>query len=146
MAFRRIVTTFGAVALLSAAAGCGNWGDSLGNPRPGPPPTEELRDEASGSTLSELFLNRADPNTTVEVNKYLWRASLEVLNFLPIETVDPFSGVIVTGFGVPPGGGTAYRATILIQDPALDARSLKVALGEVKLDTAGEYPPPRSGT
>jgi len=30
--------------------------------------------------------------------------------------------------GRPPGGGSAYRATILISDPALDARSLNVAL------------------
>jgi hypothetical protein len=36
--------------------------------------------------------------------------------------------VIVTGYGTPPGGGRAYRATIYVQDPALDARSLKVAL------------------
>jgi hypothetical protein len=62
------------------------------------------------------------------VNKYLWQASLEVLNFLPVESVDPFTGVIVTGYGTPPGGGRAYRATIYVQDPALDARSLKVAL------------------
>ena len=80
------------------------------------------------STIWDLFSNRADPNTTVEVNKYLWQASLEVLNFLPIETVDPFTGVIVTGYGTPPGGGGSYRATIYVQDPALDARSLRVAL------------------
>jgi hypothetical protein len=80
------------------------------------------------STIWDLFSNAADPNTTVEVNKYLWHASLDVLNFLPIETVDPFTGVISTGYGTPPGGGRAYRATIYVQDPALDARSLKVAL------------------
>src|SRR5690606_30247934 len=80
------------------------------------------------STIWDLFSNADDPNTTVEVNKYLWQASLEVLNFLPIESVDPFTGVIVTGYGTPPGGGRAYRATIYVQDPALDARSLKVAL------------------
>jgi hypothetical protein len=80
------------------------------------------------STIFDLFSNADDPNTTVEVNKYLWQASLEVLNFLPIESVDPFTGVIVTGYGRPPGGGRAYRATIYVQDPALDARSLKVAL------------------
>jgi len=67
-------------------------------------------------------------DTDDEVNKYLWNASLEVLSFLPIQTVDPFSGVIVTGFGRPPGGGRAYRATILVQDPALDARSLTLSL------------------
>ncbi len=29
------------------------------------------------STIWDLFCNNDDPNTTVEVNKYLWRASLE---------------------------------------------------------------------
>jgi hypothetical protein len=93
-----------------------------------------------GSTIWDLFGNRDDPNTTVEVNKYLWQASLEVLNFLPIESIDPFTGVIVTGYGAPPGGGRAYRATVYVQDPSLDARSLKVALegrgGAVSCDTA----------
>lgn len=80
------------------------------------------------SRIGDLFRGGANPNTTLEVNRYLWVASLDVLNFLPIESVDPFSGVIVTGYGTPPGGGRAYRATIYVQDPALDARSLKVAL------------------
>ena len=66
--------------------------------------------------------------TGIQVNRYLWHASLDVLSFLPVETVDPFSGVIVTGWGTPPGGRRAYKATILVQDPALDAQSLKVAL------------------
>lgn len=103
---------------------------------------EALNDDGrrSKGTIWDLFRNSADPNTTVEVNKYLWQASLEVLNFLPIESVDPFTGVIVTGYGTPPGGGRAYRATIYVQDPALDARSLKVALqtrggGSVSPDT-----------
>jgi len=84
--------------------------------------------EKKRSTFWDLFTNAQDPNSTVEVNKYLWQASLEILDFLPIQSVDPFSGVIVTGYGTPPGGGRAYRATIYVQDPALDARSLKVAL------------------
>ncbi len=100
--------------------------------------TRDARDE-NRPKIWEMFGNADDPNTTVEVNKYLWQASLEVLNFLPIESVDPFSGVIVTGFGSPPGGGRAYRATIYVQDPALDARSLKVALvsrgGAVPVET-----------
>lgn len=88
-----------------------------------PDPTDAKR-----STIWDLFTNSADPNTTVEVNKYIWNASLEILNFLPIQSVDPFTGVITTGYGVPPGGGRAYRATVYVQDPALDARSLKLAL------------------
>ena len=79
------------------------------------------------TTIFEAF-NRPPPENQVAVNRYLWQASLQVLDFLPIQTVDPFTGVIVTGYGTPPGGGRAYRATVLIDDPALDARSLKVAL------------------
>jgi hypothetical protein len=79
------------------------------------------------NTIWSLF-NRKTADNTVAVNRYLWTATLEVLNFLPVQSVDPFTGVIVTGFGTPPGGGRAYRATVLVDDPALDARSLNVAL------------------
>jgi hypothetical protein len=91
------------------------------------------------SSIFDLFSNARQPDTAIEVNKYIWNAALEILDFMPIEAVDPFSGVIVYGFGTPPGGGTAYRATVLINDPALDARSLNVALltrnGSVDRDT-----------
>ncbi len=78
-----------------------------------------------GASLFDAFRGG---NSEVKVNRFLWTASLEVLNFLPVQAADPFTGVITTGYGRPPGGGRAYRATILISDPALDARSLNVAL------------------
>ena len=61
-------------------------------------------------------------------NKYLWNASLETLSFLPLEQADPFSGVLVTGWGSAPGSAQQYRATIYVAGPALDATSLKVAV------------------
>jgi len=70
--------------------------------------------------------NKGDQS--VSVNRYLWAASMDVLSFLPVQSVDPFTGIIITGYGTPPGGGRAYRATVHIKDPALDARSLKVSL------------------
>lgn len=79
------------------------------------------------NTIWSIFRKKTAENK-VQVNRYIWAASLEVLNFLPVQSVDPFTGVIVTGYGTPPGGGRAYRATVLIDDPALDARSLNVAL------------------
>jgi hypothetical protein len=62
------------------------------------------------------------------VNKYLWQASLEVLSFLPIDSADPFSGVLVFGKGKAPGSSQIYDATIYVSDTALDARSINVAL------------------
>ena len=135
-------------SLSALAAGCGGGissGNLFGGPRTGIPSAAQASqqeaadaqranlaringDDERRSTIWDLFSNSDDPNTTVEVNKYLWVASLDVLNFLPIQSVDPFTGVIVTGFGTPPGGGRSYRATVYVQDPALDARSLKVSL------------------
>lgn len=101
--------------------------------------SEELTDP-DRNTIWDLFGNKQPPDTTVAVNKYLWTASLEVLSFLPIVAADPFTGIISTGYGTPPGGGRAYRATVLIQDPALDARALRLSLqsrgGPVSASTA----------
>ncbi len=80
------------------------------------------------STVFDLFRNNDDPNITLKVNKYLWNASLDVLNFMPVQAADPFTGTISMGYGRPRGGGAAYRATVYITDPALDARSLRVSL------------------
>lgn len=87
------------------------------------PKAEEPRE-----TIWDLFKNVDDPNTTVEVNRYIWNASLDVLSFMPVQAADPFSGIIVFGYGRPPGGGGSYKATVYVRDPALDARSLSVAL------------------
>jgi Domain of unknown function (DUF3576) len=131
---RRAAQGITLVSLILVSACSGGGTGSLGSVGSGPfsgggknqpqPKAEPERE----STIWDLFGNADDPNSTVAVNKYIWNASLDVLNFLPIESVDPFGGVIVTGFGSPPGGGPAYRATIYVQDPALDARSLKLSL------------------
>ncbi len=78
-------------------------------------------------TIWDVF-NREATREPVKVNRYIWQAALDILDFMPIETIDPFSGVIVKGFGVPPGGDTQYRATIYVVDPALEARSLRVSM------------------
>ena len=119
-ALRRL--TFG-IGLLATLSACGTLGSLGSNPF---------------SSVSNLLTGNSETATTqptrsrtvenVAVNRYLWAASLDVLNFLPVESVDPFTGIIVMGFGTPPGGSRAYRATVAITDPALDARSLNVAV------------------
>ena len=74
--------------------------------------------------LGDLFKGSSDELGSV--NKYLWQASLEVLSFLPINSADPFSGIIVFGKGKAPGSTQFYDATVYISDPALNARSLNV--------------------
>lgn len=114
------------VAGLAVLAGCGAFQNARLDPDVGQVPAgPEATTNRNEGSLIDAFRGGSD---TVQVNRFLWTASLEVLDFLPVEAADPFTGIISTGFGTPPGGGTAYRATVLISDPALDARALKVSL------------------
>jgi hypothetical protein len=113
---------FSAIIMTLTLTGCGEkkfFGDVL--PASKPPIIEEK------ATVFDLFKNQNE-NTTIAVNKYIWVATLEVLNFLPIISADPFTGIISFGLGKVPGSTRKYKGTILINDPALDARSLKVSL------------------
>lgn len=132
MGATRIILGLGLVGALAVTSGCTRRADA---PPVETPSAEELIDyEIYGdqgppsSTLFDLFKPRDDQRAIGSVNKYIWNAALETLDFLPVTSVDPFTGVIVTGFGTPPGGGRAYRATVYVSDPALDARSLNIAL------------------
>ena len=120
----RLTFGIGLVATLSACGGSGSLSSnpfgsigSLGGIFGG-----------GGTTAATQQAARTSGVENVAVNRYLWAASLDVLSFLPIESVDPFTGIVVMGYGTPPGGSRSYRATIFITDPALDARSLNVAL------------------
>ena len=124
---------------LLAQAGCGMFQGRADRQPVQTPSGDEIVDEiltergirptgGRGGTIWDIFRPRGDQGQIGQVNKYIWNAALETLDFLPVESVDPFTGVITTGFGTPPGGGQAYRATILVNDPALDARSLNLAL------------------
>lgn len=127
MARARLTTLIVAFALTATLANCGAFQNASSNreilENRGP---NERRRASDGSSLFDAF--RGDGAAEVKVNRFLWTASLEILDFLPITTADPFTGVIATGYGTPPGGGRAYRATVLITDPALDARALNVAI------------------
>ena len=91
-------------------------------------PASDRPEVEEKENILDLFQNKQDSNTAIGVNRYIWIATLDVLSFLPIETADPFTGVISFGYGKVPGTNKSYRGTVLINDPALDARSLKVSL------------------
>ena len=69
----------------------------------------------------------AAPN--LGVNTYLWRASLETLNFMPLQQVDPYGGVIVTDWyaneQVP---NERFKANVYILDTNLRADALKATI------------------
>lgn len=115
-----------ALLLLLTACGGGNSAEQQATRERQRENVEALQDRDQGSFL-DLFRKR-ETDRTINVNKHIWAASLDVLSFLPLEAADPFSGVIVTGWGRAAPGSPVYRATVYVTEPALDARSLRVAL------------------
>lgn len=66
--------------------------------------------------------------TTIGVNSYLWRASLDVLSFMPLLQTDSNGGVIVTDWYVNPQSPTErMKLTVSILDQDLRADALRVA-------------------
>lgn len=123
---RRLLAATACLASLALASGCADpqrqaelaqerTARDLNVPPPG-----------SGSVL-DLFRPGPDTERSVAVNRHIWAAALDTLAFLPLDSADPFTGVIVTDWGLVAGDPTPYRVTVLVTDPALDARSLRVA-------------------
>ena len=66
--------------------------------------------------------------TTIGVNSYLWRASLESLSFMPMLQTDSNGGVIVTDWYANPNSPTErMKVTVSILDRDLRADALRVA-------------------
>jgi hypothetical protein len=65
----------------------------------------------------------------IGVNAYLWRGTLETLDFMPIASADPFGGLIITDWYQPPENPSErLKLQVLIRDRVLRADGLKVAV------------------
>jgi hypothetical protein len=65
----------------------------------------------------------------IGVNSYLWRASLDTLNFMPLASADPFGGVIITDwYSAPTTPNERFKATVYILDTRLRADALNVSI------------------
>jgi hypothetical protein len=79
----------------------------------------------TGATIAASGNNRL----TLGVNSYLWHATLDTLAFMPLQSADPFGGVVITDWYVAPNAPTErLKVTIYIMDRALRADGLKVVV------------------
>jgi hypothetical protein len=66
--------------------------------------------------------------TTLGINSYLWRASLDTLSFMPLVQTDSNGGVIVTDWYVNPNApAERMKLTVSILDQDLRADAVRVA-------------------
>ncbi|MEM9061924.1 MAG: DUF3576 domain-containing protein [Pseudomonadota bacterium] len=148
--------TIGAICIVTLLAGCGGENvaaDDPVGPRTGPQRqydpqrSESLFGEggASLSNIASIFRGGRDTpgqSDAIPVNKYLWRAALDTLSFLPLSSTDPFTGVIATDWGANPDlPGERFKVTAYMVRPQLAASSLKVAVYREVRDETGTWVP-----
>lgn len=107
-----LVTRICVLAMVGALAACGG-----GNSRP----------------KADLAASRI---TTIGVNSYLWRASLDTLSFMPLVQTDSNGGVIVTDwYANPSAPNERMKLTVSILDQDLRADALRVAASRQLMHT-----------
>jgi Domain of unknown function (DUF3576) len=78
----------------------------------------------------------------IGVNSFLWRASLDTLSFMPLNSADPFGGVIITDWYTPPESpGERFKVTVYILDRRLRADGIRVSAFKQNLDTTNNWIP-----
>jgi hypothetical protein len=89
-------------------------------------------DQAKNGGLLEAVFGSNDSGgggSSVAVNGYLWRASLDTISFLPLNTADPFGGIIITEWYSPPEApNERFKINIYILDKVLRADGLRVTV------------------
>lgn len=89
---------------------------------------------------SGLMASPGRGGTVTTVNRFLWTASLETINFMPIESVDPVAGVIITDwYASNAAPNERFRANVLILDSALRADALRVRVFKQVQSATGEW-------
>ena len=82
-----------------------------------------------GKSKSNARAAAQAPAPNMGVNSFLWRASLETLNFMPLAQVDPFGGVIVTDwYASAEAPNERFKANVYILDTNLRADALKTSI------------------
>jgi hypothetical protein len=76
----------------------------------------------------------------IGVNGYLWRATLDTLAFMPLQSADPYGGVVITDWYInPEKPGERFKATVYILDSRLRADGLNVTVFKQVSDGAGGW-------
>ena len=83
-------------------------------------------EEGRGTSLGDLLGGRGATNYEFSTSNVMWRASLELLDFLPLSTVDYSGGMIITDWYSEDISNESIKITIRFLDNEIRSDSLKV--------------------
>lgn len=85
-----------------------------------------------------LIKSNSSTGVTTSVNRYLWRASLDTIDFMPVSKADPVAGLISTDwYGNPQVPQERFKTNVYILDTALRADALRVTVFRQQLTDYG---------
>lgn len=143
------LTIAATLALLLVLGGCGYLSGS-GEETLNPAEQRDRDDRERYGTITgqdgfELFATGrrgrdAGDGGELGVNTWLWRASLDTVDFMPLASADPFGGVIITDWYAPPETpNERFKVTVQIRDRALRADGVRVSVFRQVRDQNGAW-------
>jgi hypothetical protein len=132
--FNKITVPAGLLTAALALTGCGGaqptTTTSIYNPE-----TSTLPGAMATGTAAPLLTfgkgtgNTGNQATAIQVNAFLWRATLSTLSFMPLVSADPFGGVIITDWYTPPATpNERFKVNAYILSKELTANSVSVSV------------------
>jgi hypothetical protein len=97
----------------------------------------DMPDTTAGSTA---IGGTADGHMVLGVNAYLWHATLDTLSFMPLQSADPYGGVILTDwYSDPSDPSERMRVSVYILDRRLRADGIKLTVFRQTRGTDGSW-------
>lgn len=133
---RRIILIIGCLLAISACS-------DIESERNKPQTRKDQRKDEMGKITGEEGLfslggsksDEATAGSSIAVNSYLWRATLDTLSFMPLTSADPFGGVVITDwYEDPKTPGERFKVNAIILDRSLRADGVKVTLFKQSLE------------
>lgn len=137
------------LALAFGLAGCSGGGTAGDSYRTSPEYSSQSAADAEnrdtifsdgGLGINLFGSDKEGRDGAVAVNAFLWRASLDTVAFLPLASVDPFGGVIITDWYAPPETPEErFKVNVYILGRTLRADGLKVSVFRQTQDGQGRW-------
>lgn len=118
-----------ALLALSACGGVKTSNADINNPQNAGLPQGQSGDTGLGWVVGKGTSSTTGQATQIQVNAYLWRATLDTLSFMPLVSADPFGGVVITDWYSPPATpGERFKVNAYILSKQLTANAIQVSV------------------
>ncbi len=132
---RRIFAMIAAGLMLSLAAGCAKNKPYQSPQGPGRIDSGGLEQKSASTAPSgerRGFTRGASTDIRTgrsQINGFMWRAALDTVSFMPLNSADPYGGVIITDWYSPPETpGERFKVTVLVRGLDLQSDGVKVTV------------------